>query len=219
MTTWHTTPTPVGETPWGFPDVEDWPDDDFIATGADLAPATLIAAYRRGLFPMPVDEPPVLAWWSPNPRGILPLEQLRVPRSLSRSAKAYEIRLDTCFEQVMRRCAYPPRKGAWIDEAFISAYSALHAMGWAHSVEVFDADGVIAGGLYGVKIGRLFAGESMFHAQRDASKVALMGLVAQMRADGMTLLDVQWKTEHLATLGVIEIPRVEYLKRLQDALP
>ncbi len=118
----------------------------------------------------------------------------------------------------MRRCAFPPRKGDWIDDEFLEAYTTLHDMGWAHSVEVFDRAGQLAGGLYGVRINGLFAGESMFHLQRDASKVALMGLVEVMRTSGMTLLDVQWQTEHLATLGVVEIPRHEYLARLADAV-
>lgn len=217
-TTWDAQPITVGPTPWIFPPAEDWPDDDLVGAGADLAPETLIGAYRQGLFPMGVDEPRILGWWSPDPRGILPLDGLKVSRSLRQSAKQFEVRVDTVFGEVIRRCAYPPRNGAWIDEQFIDAYVRLHALGWAHSVEVFDRDGLLAGGLYGVRINGLFAGESMFHARRDASKVALMGLVDLMRAAGMTLLDVQWRTEHLATLGVIEIARRDYLRRLAEAI-
>jgi leucyl/phenylalanyl-tRNA--protein transferase len=215
---WQTVPSPVGETPWEFPPPEEWPDDDLIAVGADLEPATVIAGYRQGLFPMKVDTPPVLGWWSPDPRGILPLDGLKISRSLRHSARRFEIRVDTCFVDVVRRCAYPPRKGAWIDAAFIEAYGRLHELGWAHSVEVFDREGTLAGGLYGVRVGGFFAGESMFHAQRDASKVALIGLVDLMRGSGMSLLDVQWKTDHLATLGAIEISRSEYLRSLAPAI-
>jgi leucyl/phenylalanyl-tRNA--protein transferase len=215
---WHTAPAPAGDTHWEFPPPEEWPDDDLIAIGADLEPATILNGYRSGLFPMKVDAPPVLGWWSPDPRGILPLDALLVSRSLRQSTRKFEIRVDTCFAEVMRRCAVPPRKGAWIDDEFIEAYSRLHDMGWAHSVEVFDRAGTLAGGLYGVRVGGLFAGESMFHAQRDASKVALVGLVELMRESQMPLLDVQWKTDHLATLGAIEIPRHEYLRRLAHAV-
>ena len=222
VTLWHATPTPVGDTPWGFPPVSECPDDDLVAAGADLAPSTLISAYRQGLFPMPLQLPPqslgVLGWWSPDPRGILPLDGLRVTRSMRQSAKRFDVRVDTAFTEVMRGCASTEREGAWIDEAFIDAYTMLHTLGWAHSVEAFNRDGQLAGGLYGVRVGRLFAGESMFHRQRDASKAAVMALVDLMRADGVTLLDVQWQTDHLASLGVVEIPRKTYLRRLRAAV-
>jgi leucyl/phenylalanyl-tRNA--protein transferase len=128
------------------------------------------------------------------------------------------VRVDTCFEDVIRACADPSRESGWITEDFIQAYMALHRLGWAHSVEVFDHAGQLAGGLYGVRINGLFAGESMFYRQRDASKVALMALVERMRETGMTLLDVQWRTEHLETLGAVEVSRAEYLARLAQAL-
>ena len=160
---------------------------------------------------------PVLAWWSPDPRGILPLDGLRVTRSMRQSARRYEVRIDTCFVDVMRGCANPSREHGWITEEFIDAYTVLHQLGWAHSVEVFDRHGQLAGGLYGLKIDRLFAGESMFSVQRDASKVALMALVDLMRDSAMTLLDVQWCTDHLASLGAIAIPRAEYLAHLVAA--
>jgi len=161
---------------------------------------------------------PLLGWWSPDPRGILPLDGLRVTRSLRQSAKRFEVRVDTCFERVMRGCADPSREDGWITEPFIAAYTRLHELGWAHSVEVFDRAGELAGGLYGVRIDGLFAGESMFHVQRDASKVALVALVELMRTSGLTLLDVQWCTDPLASLGAIEISRREYLARLADAV-
>ncbi|MEP7309864.1 MAG: leucyl/phenylalanyl-tRNA--protein transferase [Acidobacteriota bacterium] len=187
--------------------------------GADLDPATLIAAYRRGLFPMEIQSPKrVLAWWSPNPRGILPIDGLRVTRSMRQSAKHYSVRVDTCFVDVMRRCGDPARKGAWITGEFVEAFTALHALGWAHSVEVFDRDNQLAGGLYGVRINGLFAGESMFHLRRDASKVALMALVDLMRESGMLLLDVQWRTDHLESLGAVDIDRERYLAILAEAV-
>ena len=219
MTDWSTLPKPVGPSRWRFPPADDWPPQDLIAAGGDLDPGTVVGAYRRGIFPMVVETPdPVLAWWSPDPRGILPLDRLRVTRSLRQSAKRFDVRVDTCFADVIRACANPQRKSGWITEEFISAYITLHELGWAHSVEVFDRAGTLAGGLYGVRINGLFAGESMFHVQRDASKVALVTLVQLMRDTGLTLLDVQWTSRHLESLGVVAIPRQAYLERLAHAL-
>jgi leucyl/phenylalanyl-tRNA--protein transferase len=171
---------------------------------------------RSGLFPMPVGRRR-LGWWSPDPRGILPLDGLRVSRSLRRSVRRYELRIDTSFRAVMEGCAEPVRDGGWITPSFIEAYTRLQQLGWAHSVEAW-ADDELVGGLYGVAIGGLFAGESMFSRARDASKVALVGLVQHLRDLGYTLLDVQWRTDHLASLGVIEIDRREYLERLRAAV-
>ena len=207
----------MGHSPWSFPPCSAWPDDDVVAAGADLEPATLITAYRCGLFPMGLDAG-VLGWWSPDPRGIVPLDGLRVARSLRQSAKRFHVRIDTCFDAVIRACGQPSRKGAWITDDIVEAYARLHRLGWAHSVEVFDRAGQLAGGLYGVRIGGLFAGESMFHVQRDASKVALMALVQLMRETGMVLLDVQWCTDHLASLGAVAVSRGQYLARLADAI-
>jgi leucyl/phenylalanyl-tRNA--protein transferase len=219
VTDWTTTPPDVGESRWSFPVVERWPDSDLIAVGGDLEPATLINAYRRAIFPMEVTAlQGRLGWWSPDPRGIVPLDGLRVTKSMRQSAKRFEIRVDTCFTEVMRACGNPSREDGWITEEFVTAYSRLHELGWAHSVEVFDRQGQLAGGLYGVRVGGLFAGESMFHAQRDASKVALMALVGLMRDTGLQLLDVQWCTEHLASLGAIEVARPAYLGLLAAAL-
>jgi leucyl/phenylalanyl-tRNA--protein transferase len=219
MTSWETVPQPVGKSQWRFPPLSKWPDSDLLVMGADLEPATVIDAYRHGMFPMGVDElDDRLGWWSPNPRGILPLDGLRVTRSMRQSAKRFEIRVDTCFTRVMRACADPSRGGSWITEEFIDGYTRLHELGWAHSVEVFDRSSELAGGLYGVRIEGYFSGESMFHAARDASKVALMALVDLMRLTGMTLLDVQWCSEHLASLGAVAISRRAYLSRLVYAL-
>jgi leucyl/phenylalanyl-tRNA--protein transferase len=193
-------------------------DSDIVAIGADLAPGTLLAGYRAGLFPMPFDRRRI-AWFSPDPRGIMPLDGLRVSRSLCKSMRRYDVRIDTCFTAVMDACGDPNRPGAWIDPAFVDAYTELHELGWAHSVEVYEpgSDGLV-GGVYGVRIDGLFAGESMFHRATDASKVALVHLVDWLRSVGAELFDVQWQTPHLASLGVIEITRSEYLERLRDAL-
>ena len=209
-------------TTWAMPSLWDWPsgggsrDDDLVAVGADLEPGTLLTAYRRGMFPMPVDGQ--LAWWSPDPRAVLPLDRLHVTRSLRRACRSYSLRVDTDFDGVISACASPSRPGGWISGAVLAAYRRLHALGWAHSVEAWSPSGELCGGLYGVAIGGLFAGESMFHHSRDASKVALVGLVELLRSAGATLLDVQWQTPHLASLGAIEIPRQEYLMRLVEAL-
>jgi leucyl/phenylalanyl-tRNA--protein transferase len=219
MTDWATKPQPVEKGRWRFPMPSELPDGDLVTFGGDLQPSTVISAYRCGIFPMEATQlPGVLAWWSPDPRGVLPLDRLRVTRSMRQSAKRYEVRVDTCFERVIRACAEMPREDGWINEAFIAAYTKLHELGWAHSVEVFDRDGQLAGGLYGVRIDGLFTGESMFHSMRDASKVALMALVDLMRRSGMTLLDVQWSTDHLASLGAVALARQDYFARLADAV-
>lgn len=204
---------------WDLPDPERAePGVDLLAVGADLDVGTVHAAYRRGLFPMHLGTGE-LGWWSPDPRGILPLDGLRVTRSLRASTRRYRTTVNRAFEDVMRGCADRARPDGWITDDFLRAYVALHEMGWAHSVEVWSGDGELAGGLYGVEIGGLFAGESMFHRQRDASKVALVALVQILRScGGPRLLDVQWRTEHLASLGVVEVTRREYLRRLEVAL-
>jgi leucyl/phenylalanyl-tRNA--protein transferase len=217
--TWATKPQPVEESRWRLPVPSALPNGDLVGVGGDLEPSTIVNAYRRGIFPMEVSGGAgVLGWWSPDPRGIVPLDGLRVTRSMRQSARQYDVRVDTCFAQVIRACADPAREDGWINEDFIAAYTRLHELGWAHSVEIFDRVGQLAGGLYGVRVDGLFAGESMFHLRRDASKVALMALVELMRATGMPLLDVQWCTDHLASLGAVAIARDEYFSRLADAL-
>ena len=203
--------------PWDFPPASRWPDDDLIALGAELHLGTVLAAYREGLFPMEVEDQ--LGWWSPLERGVLPLGGLRVSRSLRRSVGRFEVRVDTAFEDVIDGCADPRREHGWITPAFRAAYVELHRLGWAHSVETWR-DGTLVGGLYGVALGGLFAGESMFHRETDASKVALVGLVDLMRDEhaDRRLLDVQWVTDHLASLGVVGVPRSTYLGRARVAL-
>jgi leucyl/phenylalanyl-tRNA---protein transferase len=193
------------------------PGEDVVAVGADLDVSTVFAAYCRGLFPMHLSTGE-LAWWSPDPRGVLPLDGMRVTRSLAKSVRRFDVTIDRAFAAVMRECGDERRDSGWITEEFIDTYTRLHELGWAHSVEVWR-DGELVGGLYGVEIGGLFAGESMFHRMRDASKVALVSLVETLRGcGGPRLLDVQWSTDHLASLGAVEIPRLEYLRRLDEAL-
>jgi leucyl/phenylalanyl-tRNA--protein transferase len=192
-------------------------EGEIVGTGADLEPGTLLAAYRHGLFPMPVRRG-VLAWWSPDPRGIVPLDGLRVSRSLRRSCDRFDIRVDTRFGAVIEACADRRRPGAWISRDIKKAYTRLHELGWVHSVEAWSPGGDLAGGLYGVAVGGLFAGESMFHRQTDASKVALVALVDVLRAGGASLLDIQWVTPHLASLGAVAVSRARYHQLLGDAL-
>jgi len=193
-----------------------------VGIGADLEPGTLLAAYRAGIFPMPHSRSGIMAWWSPDPRGIIPLDGLHVSRSLRKSRPRFEIRVDTAFAEVIDACGDRRRPHGWITRAVRDAYVRLHELGWAHSIEAWtsasDMPAQLAGGLYGVAIGGLFAGESMFHWRTDASKVALVALVDRLRAGGGQLLDVQWATPHLVSLGAVEIPRSEYLERAHAAV-
>jgi leucyl/phenylalanyl-tRNA--protein transferase len=201
--------------PWELPPADEADEHGVVAVGADLEPGTLLAAYRAGLFPMPADgaRGGPIVWWSPDPRGVLPLDGLHVSRSLRRSCRRYEVRVDTAFAEVVAACADRRRPGAWITDDIAAAYTRLHELGWAHSVEAWD-DAGLAGGLYGLTVDGLFAGEAMFHRRTDASKVALVGLVELLQDGAPRLLDVQWATDHLRTLGVVALPRSEYLTRL-----
>jgi len=180
--------------------------------------ALLIRAYSAGVFPMALDDGQI-GWFSPDPRGILPLETFRVPSRLARviRQKRFEITVDREFAAVMRHCAERPDDGTWISDEILASYIALHERGLAHSVETWQA-GKLVGGLYGVHLGGAFFGESMFHRVTDASKVALAALVERLQARGFTLLDIQWVTPHLSRFGAVEVPRREYLQRLQEAL-
>jgi leucyl/phenylalanyl-tRNA--protein transferase len=189
-----------------------------VATGADLEPGTVLEAYRRGIFPMPIGgRRAPMAWFSPVRRGVLRPGGLHVSRSLAKSARRFEVRVDTSCARVIDACADPRRPSGWIDGQIRDAYLRLHALGWVHSVETWQ-NGRLVGGLYGVAIGGLFAGESMFHHETDASKVALMALV-RMLDDGLDrLIDTQWQTPHLASLGASDVPREEYLRLLASVL-
>jgi leucyl/phenylalanyl-tRNA---protein transferase len=197
-------------------------DDDLVGVGLDLEPETLVNAYRAGLFPMRLNgRKGPLGWWSPDPRGVLPLDGLRISRSLRVSCRRFAVTVDREFEGVVAACADHRRPGGWIGKDIRSAYSRLAGLGIAHSVEVRDPESMaLVGGLYGVSVGGLFAGESMFHRRTDASKVALVELVRLMTADGVPgrLLDVQWSTPHLRSLGAVDLARTVYLQRLAAAL-
>jgi len=182
--------------------------------------ALLLNAYASGWFPMAVDHE--IHWFSPDPRGVVPLDQVHVPRRLARAIRGggFRIEIDRAFVDVMRACAADrdaDDPGTWISDEIVASYTALHARGFAHSVEAWNGDR-LAGGLYGVAIGGAFFGESMFHHETNASKVAFVALIERLRARGFTLLDTQWVTPHLEQFGAIEIPRAEYLKRLQASL-
>jgi leucyl/phenylalanyl-tRNA---protein transferase len=184
-----------------------------------IAADALLSAYGSGWFPMAV-APGEIRWYSPDPRGIIPLETFHVPRRLARSLRTsgFEIRLDTSFRTVIESCAArEDADGDWIDGEIVESYCALHAQGFAHSVETWQ-DGVLVGGLYGVAVKGAFFGESMFHRATDASKAALVALVERLRARGYGLLDTQWVTGHLSQFGATEIPRRRYLRLLDAAL-
>jgi leucyl/phenylalanyl-tRNA--protein transferase len=212
---WPVEPAP---STWRLEPVPDDHPHDLWAVGADLEPGTLLAAYRLGLFPMPVGSRP--GWFSPLRRAVVPLEPFTPSRSLRRAARRFEIKVDTAFATVMDGCTRPGNPASWIDAGITRAYTRLHELGWAHSVEAWDAAG-LAGGLYGVAIGGLFAAESMFHVRTDASKAAFVALVERLRAAGdadRRLLDVQWLTPHLASLGAVEMSRRAYRETLASAL-
>jgi leucyl/phenylalanyl-tRNA---protein transferase len=186
-----------------------------------LTPQMLLNAYAQGYFPMADPDDGNIYWYDPNPRTILPLESFHIPRRLERTVKQkkFEIRIDTAFQGVMELCAEPRKHQdrTWINEELIELYTTLHRHGFAHSVETWQ-NGELVGGVYGVSIGGLFAGESMFSRARDASKVALVALVDVLKRNGYVLFDVQFTNEHLKQFGVLEIPRAHYKIRLERAL-
>lgn len=194
--------------------------DGLIAVGGDLSVERLLLAYRSGIFPWPIYEE-ILTWFSPDPRAVLELDGLHVSRSLAKTIRRgrHEVRIDTAFEDVIARCAMSTdqRPSTWITNQVSQAFIELHKQGWAHSVETW-IDGQLVGGLYGVAISGVFAGESMFSEQPNASKIALVALVERMRARGLSLLDVQVPNPHLSRLGATVIPRRIYIRRLRDAL-
>ena len=207
-------PDPAG----GFPDPHQADAQGLVAIGGDLSPERLREAYRRGIFPWTVDP---VTWWSPDPRAILELDRLHVSQSLRRVIRknVFTVTRDQAFAEVIRNCAAPgpKRRGVWITPEFIAAYTRLHELGHAHSVECWQA-GRLAGGIYGVAVGGLFAGESMFHRVSNASKVALFHLVQHLRERSFLLFDIQMVTPATASLGAVEISRDEYLRRLAVAV-
>ena len=229
-----------------FPDPGDAPDDeDFLALGAtdnrgnllyaktpvewpkltyfgsNWEPRTLLAAYERGLFPMPYEldeDSETIGWWSPAVRAIFVPDEIKVSRSLRKSLNRFTVTVNQQFRNVVSACGDPSRPQGWINGNVIDAFTRLHELGYAHSVEVLNASGDLVGGLYGVEIGGIFAGESMFHVERDASKVALVELGRIMSRTPGRVIDTQWMTEHLKSLGAQSISRTEYCELLQAKL-
>lgn len=210
-------PQPLPPPRFRFPDPRGAPPSGFVARGGDLAPETIVAAYRAGLFPWPHDGVDEL-WWSPDPRAILPPERFHVSRRLARRVRQgrFRVTLDAAFAQVIAACAVR-EEGTWITPGMMRAYLRLHQLGWAHSVEVWDGEGALAGGLYGLRVDGLFGAESMFHRATDASKIALLALCRHAPRAGVSLIDVQLPTPHLESLGAVAVSRERYLELLAAA--
>ncbi len=216
------------DVPWSTPELAD--PDGFVGVGGDLLPRTLLRAYSEGVFPWFNDGDPIL-WWSPHPRAVIELGDdaaadgtpgyggLHVSRRLARTMRSgkFRVTVDTCFERVMRSCGECRTGGTWVTADMLAAYVEMHRLGHAHSVETWHGE-ELAGGVYGLAIGGVFAAESMFYRVTDGSKVALAGLVARLRERGFVLLDVQMKTPHTERMGATNISRREYLRRLRDAV-
>ncbi len=205
-----------------FPPAEEADAEGLIGFGGELTPEWLLDAYRHGIFPWPISElDSPIPWWTPEPRAVIELDRFHVPRRLARTCRSgrFEVTRDRDFDGVIRGCATGPGRegGTWLSDEMIEAYTLMHRLGHVHSVEVWQ-DGHLAGGTYGVAIAGLFAAESKFRLVRDASKVALVHLVEHLRRRGYRLLDIQQLTPHTARFGAVEIPRIEYLTRLADAL-
>ncbi|MDB5307750.1 MAG: aat [Gemmataceae bacterium] len=209
-------PGPDRGVPWIPPELGD--PEGLIGVGGDLSPGLLLRAYAEGVFPWFSDGDPVL-WWSPDPRAVIELDGLYVSRRLARTVRSGKFRttVDRCFEAVIRACGENRPEGTWVTDEMIAGYTELHRRGHAHSLEVWLGEDLV-GGIYGVAVGGLFAGESMFHRKTDASKVALVSLVERLRERGYVLFDVQMTTEHTERMGAVDIPRDEYLRRLHDAV-
>ena len=207
---------PKRAVPWIPPELAD--DDGFVGAGGDLSPATLLRAYSEGVFPWFNEGDPIL-WWSPHPRAVIELDGLHISRRLARTIRSskFRVTVNTCFETVMRSCGENRAGGTWVTPDMLAAYTQLHHLGHAHSVETWVGE-ELAGGVYGIAIGGLFAAESMFYRVSDGSKVALAALVERLRERGFTLLDVQMKTPHTTRMGATSITRTEYLRRLREAV-
>lgn len=214
-------PTPLDASVWDFPAPEQMPKDDLVTLGADLKPETLIDSYKHGIFPMhiQIENKREIGWWSPQQRGILPLNKMNVSSSLKKSMKKYFVTFDQDFDAVIEGCGDDKRPKGWINKDIKTAYKKLFDLGYVHSVEVWNKKDELVGGLYGVEVNGLFAGESMFHKQTDASKTAMVYLVNQLReAGGERIFDVQWQTPHLKSMGVVKISRAKYISLLPEVM-
>jgi len=211
---------PLPPSRYHFPDPANFPAEGLIAAGGDFAPATVIEAYRTGIFPWPHPSAELL-WFSPDPRAILEPGGVHISRRLARTLRQgrFHATVDAAFEQVIRACAdRPDDEGTWITDRLVRGYLELHDLGWAHSIETWTADGELAGGLYGIAVGAMFGAESMFHRVTDGSKAAMVAMALHADAIGVQFIDIQVLTPHTASMGGIEIPRAAYLARLRDAL-
>jgi leucyl/phenylalanyl-tRNA---protein transferase len=214
-------PTPLDASVWDFPSLEQMPKDDLVTLGADLKPETLIDSYKHGIFPMhlQIENKQEIGWWSPLQRGILPLNKINVSSSLKKSMKKYFVTFDQDFDAVIEGCGDDKRPKGWINKDIKTAYKKLFELGYVHSVEVWNKKDELVGGLYGVEVNGLFAGESMFHKQTDASKTAMVYLANQLKeAGGERIFDVQWQTPHLKSMGVIKISRAKYISLLPEVM-
>jgi leucyl/phenylalanyl-tRNA--protein transferase len=214
-------PTPLDASVWDFPTPEQMPKDDLVTLGADLKPETLIDSYKHGIFPMhlQIENKREIGWWSPQQRGILPLNKINISSSLKKSMKKYYVTFDQDFDAVIEGCGDDKRPKGWINKDIKTAYKKLFELGYVHSVEVWNKKDELVGGLYGVEVNGLFAGESMFHKQTDASKTAMVYLVNQLKeAGGKRIFDVQWQTPHLKSMGVIKISRAKYISLLPEVM-
>jgi leucyl/phenylalanyl-tRNA--protein transferase len=214
-------PTPLEASVWDFPTLEQMPQDDLVILGADLKPETVIDSYQHGIFPMHIEvaNKRQIGWWSPQQRGILPLNKINISKSLQKSMKKFHVSFDQAFDQVIDGCGDDKRPQGWINKEIKIAYKKLFELGYVHSVEVWNKNDELVGGLYGVEVRGLFAGESMFHKETDASKTAMVYLVNKLNeAGGERIFDVQWQTPHLKSMGVIEIPRKKYLSLLPEVM-
>jgi leucyl/phenylalanyl-tRNA---protein transferase len=214
-------PTPLDASVWDFPTAEQMPKDDLVTLGADLKPETLIDSYKHGIFPMhlQIENKREIGWWSPQQRGILPLNKINISSSLKKSMKKYYVTFDQDFDAVIEGCGDDKRPKGWINKDIKTAYKKLFELGYVHSVEVWNKKDELVGGLYGVEVNGLFAGESMFHKQTDASKTAMVYLVNQLKeSGGERIFDVQWQTPHLKSMGVIKISRAKYISLLPEVM-
>ena len=214
-------PTPLDASVWDFPTPEQMPKDDLVTLGADLKPETLIDSYKHGIFPMhlQIENKREIGWWSPLQRGILPLDKINISSSLKKSMKKYFVTFDQDFDAVIEGCGDDKRPKGWINKDIKMAYKKLFDLGYVHSVEVWNKKDELVGGLYGVEVNGLFAGESMFHKETDASKTAMVYLVNQLKeAGGERIFDVQWQTPHLKSMGVIKISRAKYISLLPEVM-
>ena len=201
-----------------FPNPNSANEDGIVAWGGDLNPSRLMRAYQNGIFPWYAKDEPIL-WWSPNPRLIMELNDFKLSRSLKKSMRKFTYKFDNNFSEVIQKCGTTPRhdqNGTWIQADIIEAYEVLHGMGVVHSIESYNEDNVLVGGLYGLSIGKVFCGESMFAHENDASKAAYAVLVKHLQSWGYEFIDCQVPTNHLKSLGAKEVTREYFLKRLKE---